>query len=168
MQPVQVRRVRGPQMGGFHFHPSGCLSSLSIIYGQLFFHTENLPVITVIQFTYNFSPERLSGNIADMRIYTDFRRHVRNLVIGDKQPASRRFILVIGIGDEHIVMHYHPAIPVDTAEIGKIQHVLRFSGRIRGIVTIVRPYSYDIVLPIFQIRSDIDNDRQEAPVMLFQ
>ena len=65
-------------------------------------------------------------------------------------------------------MRDQPAIPVDAAEIGIVQHVLRLSGRIGRIVAVIRPDGNHIIaIPIQHIRH-IGYDRQVTAKMLRQ
>ena len=84
-----------------------------------------------------------------------------------KQTAASRFVLIIGIGNKHIVVSYQPAIPVNTSKISKIQHILWLSGRINRIVTIISPHGNYIVFSSFQMGSNIGYYRQISTKMLF-
>ena len=64
-------------------------------------------------------------------------------------------------------MSYQPAITVDTTEVGKIKNILCLSGRIRRIITIVRPYGNHIILSPFQGIGHIYYHRQVATKMFF-
>ena len=61
-----------------------------------------------------------------------------------------------------------PTVPVNTAEIGIIQHILRLSGRVGRIVAVIGPDGNHIVgVPVQRIRH-IDDNRQVAAEMLRQ
>ena len=65
-------------------------------------------------------------------------------------------------------MRDQPTVPVDAAEIGIVQHVLRLSGRIGRIVAVIRPDGNHIIaIPIQYIRH-IGYDRQVTAEMLRQ
>ena len=65
-------------------------------------------------------------------------------------------------------MGYQPAITIDTAEIGKVEHILRLSGRIARIIAVIRPHGYHIILSPIQCIRYIDYYRQITAKMFGQ
>ena len=96
-----------------------------------------------------------------------FSRGIRYLIISHKQTATCDLVLKVRVGDKDRIMSYQPAITVDTTEVGKIKDILCLSGRIRRIITIVRPYGNHIILSPFQGIGYIYDHRQVATKMFF-
>ena len=152
----------------FYSHFAGSLFRKPLAYQQTGLLRENTFVVAVIEFIDYFTTEGFSGSVTYMCIQFQLCGLLGNFVERDRQSASGCLVLIIRIGDEYLVVNYHPAIPVNSSEVCKIQCILRFAGRVGGIVTVVCPYSDYIVFSILQTGSDIYDDRQKTTEMLFQ
>ena len=135
---------------------------------QLFLKVEDEFVVVVIQLPYDPPAEYPVRRVAYVRIDMDHGRLLRYPIVRDKQSARSLLVFVVGVGDEYGVVHDEPAIAVDAAEVGKVEHRLFFAGRIGGVVAIVGPHGNHVVLTIFQIRCNIDDDRQVSAVVTLQ
>ena len=143
----------------FYGHFARNLFRKILAYRQTGLLRENTFVVAVIEFIDYFTTEGFSGSVTYMCIQFQLCGLLGNFVERDKQSASGCLILIIRIGNEYFVVNYHPAISVNSSKICKVQCILRFAGRVGGIVTVVCPYGDNIVFSILQTGSDIYDDR---------
>ena len=143
----------------FYGHFARNLFRKILAYRQTGLLRENTFVVAVIEFIDYFTTEGFSGSVTYMCIQFQLCGLLGNFVERDKQSASGCLVLIIWIGNEYFVVNYHPAISVNSSKICKVQCILRFAGRVGGIVTVVCPYGDNIVFSILQTGSDIYDDR---------
>ena len=167
-QVIQSRCRRSPKHRLLHRHPVGNGSCLTSLHLYLVIQPGDFGAIRLQQCIFHQTGKRFLRSIAHMYLQLYFRQSVRYLSESDKQATSRHLVFIIGISDEHLVMGDQPAIPVDAAKIGIVQHILRLSGRIGWIVAVISPDGNHIVtVPVQRIRH-IDHDRQITAKMLRQ
>lgn len=91
----------------------------------------------------------------------------RNFSERQEEASSCLLVLIVGVGNEYMIVCNQPAVSVYSAKVSKVQHVLRLSGRITRVVAVVGPYGNYIVFSVIEIRSDVCNDRKETSEMFF-
>ena len=167
-QVIQGRCRRSPEHRPFHRYLIGRGCRFTGFHSDFIIQISHLCTIRLQQGILHHAGERFLCCVAYLYLQLHLGRLIRHFPESDKQAPSRYLILIIGIGDKHLIMRNQPTIPVNTAEIGKVQHILRLSGRIGRIIAVIGPDGNHVVaVPVQSIRH-IDNDRQITAEMLRQ
>ena len=167
VQVIQVRIVRAPQMRFFHLYRTDGVCRLSFPHGYLFLDLPDNISLLVLQLERDGDALSPCRAVTDVGFQVDDRTFFRHIGKGDEQAAARHFVFIIRIRDEHIIVCHQPAVAVDTAEIGEVQHVLRLPDGIKRIIAIVCLDGNHIFLSPLQRIRHIHDDGQVATVKLF-
>lgn len=127
-------------MGFIHLHLRMYLSCLAMRHGKLLARRLNQIARLVVELKHGLAREALVRQVAYMQVQIHFGPVFQHVIVGYKQSTTGRLVFVVGVGNENPVVSHHPAVAIDAAEVGKIEHVLRFARRIGGVVAVVGPY----------------------------
>ena len=166
VQVIKVGRIGRPQMRLLHRHRAGHLPRLAPAYGQAALCRGHRTALAIAKLAHHPTGKGPIRKVAHMHVHPDLRRSVGYVTERYKQAAARHLVLAIGVGDEDAVVHHQPAVAVDASAVSKIQIGLRLSGRIGGVVPIVRPDGNDVFFAPLQPGRHIGNDGQVAAKVL--
>ena len=79
----------------------------------------------------------LGGVVADVRLHHDDRPGFRHFLRMDEDAAAGHMVHQVGIGDIGLPGGNQPAVAVDAAVVGEIQHILGLARRVGAVVAVV-------------------------------